>query len=165
MSIRVISSIDRDQAANGRGAVCNGAKFRYKSLKNDISTAAYYSNDGKYSFGSAIFEYSRIFEQFVSTLDQLLRRPTIPNVTALGSPTAKQQAFPDEKCRHVARVLERGGIFCGGSGGAPQTNFKFKAANTPKFNDSLQLPKKFRMSNYLLLMTEMPDLLQALAAF
>ena len=60
--------VDRDQVANECGAVCDGAKFRYKSLKNEISAAAYYSNHGKYSFGSAIFEYSRIFEQFVSTL-------------------------------------------------------------------------------------------------
>ena len=44
------------------------ATFGYKSLKNEICAAAYYSNHGKYSFGSAIFEYSRIFEQFVSTL-------------------------------------------------------------------------------------------------
>ena len=42
-----------------------------------------------------------------------------------------------------------------GSGVAPQKIFKFKVANTPKFNDFLQLPKKFRMSKYLLLMTEM----------
>ena len=62
-------------------------------------------------------------------------------------------------CRHVARVLERGVTFCGGSGGAPQKIFKFKVANTPNFNDFLQLPKKFRMSKYLLLLTEMPDLL------
>ena len=34
-------------------------------------------------------------------------------------------------------------------------------ANTPKFIDFLQLPKKFWMSKYLLLMTEVPDLLQA----
>ena len=65
--------VDRDQVANGRGAVCDGAKFRYKSLKNEISAAAYYSNHGKYSFGSGIFEYSRIFEQFVSTLEKTLR--------------------------------------------------------------------------------------------
>ena len=51
--------VDRDQVANGRGAVCDGAKFRYKSLKNEINAAAYHSNHGKYSFGSAIFEYSR----------------------------------------------------------------------------------------------------------
>ena len=54
-------------ANTGNGAVCDGAKFRYKSLNNEIN-AAYYSNHGKYSFGSVIFEYSRIFEQFVSTL-------------------------------------------------------------------------------------------------
>ena len=60
--------VDRKQVANGRGAVCDGAKFRYKSLKNEISAAANYSNHEKYSFGSAIFDYSRIFEQFVSTL-------------------------------------------------------------------------------------------------
>ena len=69
--------------------------------------------------------------------------------------------------RHVARVLEGwgGGLhFAGGLGELPRKNFKFKVANTPKFNDFLQLPKKFRMSKYheyLLLMTEMPDLLQA----
>ena len=66
--------------------------------------------------------------------------------------------------RHVARVLERGVTFCpggGGSVGAPPENFKFKVANTPKFNDFLQLPKKFWMSKYLLLTTEVPDLLQA----
>ena len=57
--------VDRDQVANGRGAVCDGAKFRYKSLKNEINGAAYHSNHGKYSFGSVIFEYSRIFKQFV----------------------------------------------------------------------------------------------------
>ena len=61
--------------------------------------------------------------------------------------------------RHVARVLERGVTFCGGLGELPQKIFKFKVANTPKFND--YLAKKFRMSKYLLLMTEMPDLLQA----
>ena len=47
--------VDRDQVANGRGAVWDGAKFRCKSLKNEISAAAYYSNHGKYSFGSAIY--------------------------------------------------------------------------------------------------------------
>ena len=56
--------------------------------------------------------------------------------------------------------IRKGVTFCGGSGGAPQKNFKFKVANTPNFNDFLQLPKKFRMSKYLLLLTEMPDLLQ-----
>ena len=60
--------VDRDRVANGRGAVCHGAKFPCKSLKNEMSAASYYSNHGKYLFGSAIFEYSRIFEQFVSTL-------------------------------------------------------------------------------------------------
>ena len=84
--------VDRDQVANGRGAVslCDGAKFRYKSLKNEISAekslkneisaasaAANYSNHGKYLFGSTIFEYSRIFEQFVSTL--LFLKRTIQN--------------------------------------------------------------------------------------
>ena len=64
-------------------------------------------------------------------------------------------------CRHVARVLERGVTFCGGLRELPQKNFKFKVANTPKFYDFLQLPKKFLMSKYLLLMTEVPDLLQA----
>ena len=54
--------------------------------------------------------------------------------------------------RHVARVLERGGgyILRGGGGGLgdlPQKNFKFKVANTPKFNDFLQLPKKFWISS------------------
>ena len=64
--------------------------------------------------------------------------------------------------RHVARVLERGGgLHFVGVWGAPQKKFKFKVAITPKFNDFLQLPKKFRMSKYLLLMTEVPDLLQA----
>ena len=52
----------------------------------------------------------------------------------------------------------RGG---GGSGELPQKSFKFKVANTPKFNDFLQMPKKFWISKYLLLMTEGPDLLQA----
>ena len=70
--------VDRGQVANGRGAVCDGAKFRYKSLKYEISAAAYYSNHGKYSFGSAIFEYSRIFEQFVSTLQKVFKTPYIP---------------------------------------------------------------------------------------
>ena len=64
-------------------------------------------------------------------------------------------------CRHVARVLGRRVTFCGGLGELPQKNFKFKVANTPKFNDFLQLPKKFWMSKYLLLTTEVPDLLQA----
>ena len=64
----------------GNGAVCDGSPFRYKSLKNEISAAAYYSNHGKYSFGSAIFEYSRIFEQFVSTL----QISTIVNKLKLG---------------------------------------------------------------------------------
>ena len=69
--------------------------------------------------------------------------------------------------RHVpgpqarSQGIRKGVTFCGGSGGAPHKIFKFKVANTPKFNDFLQLPKKFRMSKYLLLMTEMPDLLQA----
>ena len=63
--------------------------------------------------------------------------------------------------RHVARVLERGVTFCGGLGEVHQKNFKFKVANTPKFNDFLQLPKKFWISKYLLLMTQMPDLQQA----
>ena len=62
--------------------------------------------------------------------------------------------------RHVARVLERGVTFCGGLGALSQKNFKFKVANTPKFNDFLQLPKKFGCPN-LLLMTKVPDLLQA----
>ena len=56
--------------------------------------------------------------------------------------------------RHVARVLERGVTFCGGLGELPQKNLKFKVANTPKFNDFLQLlPTKFWMSKYLLLMS------------
>ena len=63
--------------------------------------------------------------------------------------------------RHVARVSERGVTFCGGLGELPQKILKFKVANTSKFNDFLQLPKIFRMSKNLLLMTEMPDLLQA----
>ena len=49
----------------------------------------------------------------------------------------------------------------GGLGELPQKIFKFKVANTPKFNDFLQWPKKFWMSKYFLLMTEVPDLLQA----
>ena len=49
--------------------------------------------------------------------------------------------------RHVARVLERGVTFCGGLGELHQKNFKFKVANTPKFNDFLQLPKKFGCPN------------------
>ena len=57
------------------------------------------------------------------------------------------------KVRPVARVLERGLHFAGGLGDLPQKNFKFKVANTPKFNDFLQLPKKFWMSKYLLLTT------------
>ena len=57
--------VDRNRVANGRGAACDCAK---KSLKNEISVATYNSNHGKYSFGSAIFDYSRIFKQFVSTL-------------------------------------------------------------------------------------------------
>ena len=56
-------------------------------------------------------------------------------------------------------ILRGGGG--GGLGELPQKIFKFKLANTPKFNDFLQLPKNFWMSKYLLLMTEMPDLLQA----
>ena len=48
-----------------------------------------------------------------------------------------------------------------GLGVLPQKNFKFKVANTPKFNDFLQRTKTFWMSKYLLLMTEVPDLLQA----
>ena len=63
--------------------------------------------------------------------------------------------------RHVARLLERGVTFCRVLGELLQKNFKFKVVNTPKFNDFLQLPKKFWMSKYLLLMTEVPDLLQA----
>ena len=65
--------VDRDRVANGHGAVCDCEKLLYKSLKNERSAVAYYSNHGKYSFGSAIFEYSRIFEQFVSTLKIELR--------------------------------------------------------------------------------------------
>ena len=34
----------------------------------------------------------------------------------------------------------KGGYILRGSGGAPQNFFKFKVANTPKFNDFLQLP-------------------------
>ena len=67
----------------------------------------------------------------------------------------------EQTTRHVARVLERGVTFCGGLGELPQKFFKFKVANTPKFNDFLQVPKKFRTSKYLLIMTEMPDLQQA----
>ena len=63
--------------------------------------------------------------------------------------------------RHVARVLERGVTydFAGGLGELPQKKFTFKGADTPKFNDFL--PKNFWMSKCLLLMTEVPDLLQA----
>ena len=59
--------------------------------------------------------------------------------------------------------IRKGVTFCGGGGVGelPQKNFKFKVAKTPKFNDFLQLPKKFWMSKYLLLMTEVLDLLQA----
>ena len=45
--------------------------------------------------------------------------------------------------------IRKGVTFFGGSGGTPQKNFKLKVANTPKFNDFLQLPKKFWMSNHL----------------
>ena len=58
-------------------------------------------------------------------------------------------------------MLERGLHSAGGLWELPQKIFKIKVANTPKFNDFLQLPKKFWMSKYLLLMTEVPDLLQA----
>ena len=51
-----------------------------------------------------------------------------------------------------------GYILRGVWGSSPRKNFKFKGAITPKFNDFLQLPKKFWMSKYLLLMSEVPDL-------
>ena len=41
--------------------------------KSEISAALNYSNHKNYSFGSAIFDYSRIFEQFVSTLVLMLQ--------------------------------------------------------------------------------------------
>ena len=60
--------VDRDPVANGRGAVCDVAKVSVQITENELSAAACYSNHEKYSFGSAIFDYSRIFEHFVSTL-------------------------------------------------------------------------------------------------
>ena len=49
--------------------------------------------------------------------------------------------------RHVARVLKRGLHFAGGLGELPQKNFNFKVANTPKFNDFLQLSRNLGCPN------------------
>ena len=64
------------------------------------------------------------------------------------------EALPTDKQARSQGIRKGGYILRGGLGELPQKIFKFKVANTPNFND-------FRMSNYLLLMMEMPDLLQA----
>ena len=57
----------RSGGKRARGSV-RRCKASVQITENERSAIAYYSNHGKYSFGSAIFDYSRIFEQFVSTL-------------------------------------------------------------------------------------------------
>ena len=74
---------------------------------------------------------------------------------------ALSQPGPGERLQARSQGIRKGGYILRGVWGSSQKNFKFKVANTPNFNDFLQLPKKFRMSKYLLLLTEMPDLLQA----
>ena len=55
--------------ANGRGAVCDRAVFRSKSLKNEkLKRRRLLFEPRKHFFGWAIFEFARIFGQFVSTL-------------------------------------------------------------------------------------------------
>ena len=54
------------QRARGSVRLC---KASVQITENERSAVAYYSSDGKYSFGSVIFEYSRIFEELVSTLE------------------------------------------------------------------------------------------------
>ena len=103
------------------------------------------------------------------TVDQMVvkflsARTVLPSEQTVDQMVVKllsaRTVLPSEQTvdRHVARVLERGLHFAG-SGELPKKFFKFKVANTPKFNDFLQLPKKFWISKYLLLMTEMPDIL------
>ena len=58
-----------------------------------ISAAAYYSNHGKYLFDSAIFEYSRIFEQFVLTLEIIYRCQQI----SMNEKRSNQQPVPDQR--------------------------------------------------------------------
>ena len=73
------------QQARGSSRQC---KVSVQIAENEINTAAYYSNHGKYSFGAVIFEYSRLFEQFVSTLQmthQLLICKSVSPVLAIKS--------------------------------------------------------------------------------
>ena len=67
------------------------------------------------------------------------------------------------KCQQArSQGIRKGGyILRGVWGSSPRKFLYLRWRKNPNFNDFLQLPKKFRMSNYLLLMTEMPDLLQA----
>ena len=61
-----------------RGSV-RRCKVSVQITENELSAVACYSNHEKYSFGSAIFDYSRIFEQFVSTLlDSALKALEFP---------------------------------------------------------------------------------------
>ena len=62
--------------------------------------------------------------------------------------------------RHVARVLERGVTFCRGLGELPRKKFKFKVAKPQHLMIFFNCHRNFGCPN-LLLMTEMPDLLQA----
>ena len=86
---------------------------------------------------------------------------TIAEVSCQGLRISSESLLWKDQIQARSQGVRKGGYILRGSGELPQKIFKFKVANTPKFNDCLRLPKKFWISKYLLLMTEIPDLLQA----